>query len=120
MGEKRSSSEKIVKYSISNRKFDSQKLENVTYLACVAEGREEVTRRKVSEVMREREGDFRGKEKRIQIVSITQAINKKKVPNEIELGLYKCNKVWIKIIQKKEMYNEPGRLPFNLNDVNSD
>ena len=119
MGEKRSSSEKIVKYSISNRKFDSQKLENVIYLACVAEGREEVTRRKVIEVMREREGDFRGKEKRIQIVSITQAINKK-VPNEIGLGLYKYNKVWIKIIQKKEMYNEPGRLPFNLNDVNSD
>lgn len=60
-------SAQIVKYSISNSKFDSQNLENVTYLVCVAEGREEVIRR-VSEVMHEREGDC-GRKKRINNLS---------------------------------------------------
>ena len=60
-------SAQIVKYSVSNRKFDAQNLENVTYLVCVAEGREEVIRR-VSEVMREREGDC-GRKKRINNLS---------------------------------------------------
>lgn len=57
-------SAQIVKYSISNRKFDTQNLENVTYLVCVAVGREEVIRR-VSEVMREREGDCGRKKEKI-------------------------------------------------------
>ena len=55
----------------------------------MAEGREEMIRRKVSEVMREREGDFRGKEKRIQIVSITWAVNKKK--SQMKLSLVYTN-----------------------------
>ena len=114
-------SAQIVKYSISNSKFDSQNLENVTYLVCVAEGREEVIRR-VSEVMHEREGDC-GRKKRINNLSNSGhkiKIIKKKVPNEIEFGLEKCNKVWLKIYKKKnEMCNEPGRLSFNLNGVKS-
>ena len=57
-------SAQIVKYSISNSKFDSQNLENVTYLVCVAEGREEEIRR-AREVMREREGDCGKKKNRI-------------------------------------------------------
>ena len=114
------SSAQIVKYSISNSKFDSQNLENVTYLICVAEGREEVIRR-VSEVMRKREGDC-GRKKRINNLNNSGHQIIIKVPNEVEFGLNKCNKVWLKIYKKKKslMCNEPGRLSFNLNDVNSD
>ena len=72
--------------------------------------------------MHEREGDC-GRKKRINNLSNSGhkiKIIKKKVPNEIEFGLEKCNKVWLNIYKKKnEMCNEPGRLSFNLNDVKS-
>ena len=53
--------------------------------------------------MHEREGDC-GRKKRINNLSNSGhkiKIIKKKVPNEIEFGLEKCNKVWLKIYKKK-------------------
>lgn len=54
--------------------------------------------------MHEREGDS-GRKKRINNLSNSGhkiKIIKKKVPNEIEFGLEKCNKVWLKIYKKKK------------------
>ena len=52
--------------------------------------------------MREREGDC-GKKNRINNFKYL-----KKVPNEIEFGLYKCNKVWLKIYKKKKCAMKQG------------
>ena len=69
----------------------------------MAEGREEEIRR-VSEVMRERELEGHcGRKRRINNLSNSGHQIIKKVPNEIEFGLYKCNKVWLKIYQKKKI-----------------
>ena len=95
----------IVKYSISNRKFNTTNLEDVTCLAVWGRGKGRSDQKGQRGHARTWGRDC-GRKKRINNLNNSGHQIIKKVPNEIEFGLYKCNKVWLKIYKKNEMCNE--------------